>query len=139
MIVHEDTQNGHPSSIRSGSSIGLYLASAFVVALILVGIGFIPTRYGSTRIIYESFGSLFVISVGAPVFDALQPIFSQLHPWSIFLPLVAVGALYILFLTLPLYFYFRTRRRSLLFIQALLFAAHCAVARFVVAPHWIHQ
>ncbi len=139
MIVNEDSQDGHTSSIRSGSSIGLYFASAFVVAVILVGIGFIPTRYGSTRIIYESFGSLFIISIGAPVFDALQPIFSQLPPWSIFFPLLAVGALYILTLTLPLYLYCRTRRRSLLFIQALLFAAHCAVARFVVAPHWIHQ
>jgi hypothetical protein len=116
----------------------LYLASAFFLALILVGIGFIPTRYGSTRLIYESFGAMFIVYIGAPIFGAFQPIISHLPPWSIFVLLIAVGAVYTLLLTVPLYFFFRTRRPALLFLQALLLAAHGAIARFIIAPHWVH-
>ncbi len=134
----QELNSEDPRSLGRRSSGSLYRESAFIVALILVGIGFIPSGDSSTQFILGSFGRLFILFVSRPLFHVLDPLLSHQPDWLTVALFIVVGVLYILILTLPFYFYFRTRRRFFLVFQALLFAVHCAVAWFVVAPYWIH-
>jgi hypothetical protein len=59
--------------------------------------------------------------------------------WLAYGPAILIAALYCFLVTLPLYFYFRTRRRWLLVVQLFALALHSAFAVFVVAPFWISQ
>lgn len=123
-------------------SFGLHLISALLFAGLMYLIGIIPYRGGGiTTIRLESFGylaaglaMLFLFRPGG--FLGRFPLPNW--PWLGYSSIILIS-LYCLLVTLPLYFYFRSRSVYWLVAQSVLFGLHCALAQFVVADWWINQ
>jgi hypothetical protein len=142
MKADEITAIPHPLGYGRRVSFGLYIAAAFAFAGIMLLIGAIPQGGGGTAIRYQSFGQLAVALVFVFLFREggfLGRFPLPDWPWLAYAPFVLLAACYCLLVTMPLYFYLRTRRAWLLFVQMFTLALHAAFAVFVVAPFWIHQ
>jgi hypothetical protein len=142
--MNADPSTSFPKPLGFGrlASFGCYIAATLAFAGLMLLIGAIPKGGGGTAIRYESFGTLAVVLVFSFLFreDRFPGIFPLPEgSWLAFGPLIVVATLYCFLVTLPLYFYFRTRRSWLLLAQVVTLAAHSAFAVFVVAPFWIGQ
>lgn len=123
-------------------SLCLYILAALAFAGLMIVIGAIPHDGGGTAILYQSFGQLALFLI--LIFLFREGGFLGLFPlpewsWLAYGPVLIIAAVYCLAATLPLYFYFRTRRSVFLCVQLIALALHSAFAVFVVAPFWISQ
>ena len=126
---------------RRRPAFGLHVVAAVTFAGLMILIGMIPTDSGQTAIIYQSYGSLAVVQVTEYLFNphlGILPLF-QLPAWAGIVLFSAMAFFYALTFTLPLYFFFRSRRYWLLVGEIFALTLHALFARFVVAPYWIHQ
>jgi hypothetical protein len=107
----------------------------------MLSIGAIPQDGGGAAIRYGPFGGHAVVFIGSYLFHPEGGVLRwlPLPDWLGYAPIILIALLYSLLVTLPLYFYFRTRRSSLLLVQVFALALHSAFALLVVAPFWIGQ